>query len=85
MHNKVVPSVLHNVLDTHQKSLTSKTDFKSLGASAVELNGYCLKRSEDLRCNFPTFYSRATQRSKTFSRPWYYTIAKTLFLPPPLR
>ncbi|MEJ0057800.1 MAG: hypothetical protein WDN75_20420 [Bacteroidota bacterium] len=38
MYNKIVLSVLQNVLSTHQKSLTSKTDFKSLGASPSELN-----------------------------------------------
>ena len=55
MHNKVVLSVLHNVLDTHQKSLTSKTDFKSLGASAVELNWILFETEQRLKMQLPDF------------------------------
>ena len=55
MHNKVVLSVLHNVLDTHQKSLTSKTDFKSLGASAIELNWILFETEQRLKMQLPEF------------------------------
>lgn len=65
MYNKVVLSVLHNVLDVHQKALTSKTDFKSLGASPAELNWILLKRSNDLKCSFLKWPSRLSQPSKT--------------------
>ncbi len=53
MYNKVVLSVLHNVLDVHQKALTSKTDFKSLGASPAELNWVLFETEQRLRMQLP--------------------------------
>lgn len=53
MYNKVVLSVLHNVLDVHQKALTSKTDFKSLGASPAELNWILFETEQRLKMQLP--------------------------------
>ena len=53
MYNKVVLSVLHNVLDVHQKALTSKTDFKSLGASPSELNWILFETEQRLHMQLP--------------------------------
>ena len=53
MYNKVVLSVLHNVLDLHQKTLTSKTNFKSLGASPAELNWVLFETEQRLHMQLP--------------------------------
>ncbi len=53
MYNKIVLSVLQNVLSTHQKSLTSKTDFKSLGASPSELNWVLFETEQRLHIQLP--------------------------------
>lgn len=53
MYNKVVLSVLHNVLDVHKKSLTSKTDFRSLGATAAELNWVLFETEQRLHLQLP--------------------------------
>ncbi|NOT75140.1 MAG: hypothetical protein HOP08_09450 [Cyclobacteriaceae bacterium] len=53
MYNKVVISVLQNVLSTHQKELTSKTDFKSLGATAAELNWVLFETEQRLHIQLP--------------------------------
>ncbi len=53
MYNKVVLSVLQNVLSTHQKSLTSKTDFKSLGATVAELNWVLFETERRLHVQLP--------------------------------
>jgi hypothetical protein len=53
MYNKVVLSVLQNVLSTHQKSLTSKTDFKSLGATPAELNWVLFETEQRLHIQLP--------------------------------
>lgn len=53
MYNKVVLSVLQNVLSAHQKSLTSKTDFKSLGATVAELNWVLFETERRLHVQLP--------------------------------
>ncbi|CAN5378566.1 hypothetical protein BH10BAC4_BH10BAC4_06110 [soil metagenome] len=53
MYNKIVLSVLQNVLSTHQKSLTSKTDFKSLGATPAELNWVLFETEQRLHIQLP--------------------------------
>ena len=53
MYNKVVLSVLQNVLDVHQKPLTGKTNFKSLGASPAELNWVMFETERRLKVQLP--------------------------------
>lgn len=53
MYSKVVLSVLQNVLSTHQKSLTSKTDFKSLGTTVAELNWVLFEIERRLHVQLP--------------------------------
>ena len=53
MYNKVVLAILQNVLSTHQKSLTSKTDFRSLGATPAELNWVLFETERRLHVQLP--------------------------------
>jgi len=53
MYNKVVLSVLQNVLDVHQRELTSKTNFRSLGATPAELNWVLFETEQRLRLQLP--------------------------------
>ena len=53
MYNKVVLSVLQNVLSVHQKPLTSKTNFKSLGATPAELNWVLFETEQRLKMQLP--------------------------------
>ena len=53
MYNKIVLSVLQNVLSTHKKSLNSKTDFKSLGATPTELNWVLFETERRLKVQLP--------------------------------
>ena len=53
MYNKVVLSVLQNVLDVHQKELTSRTNFRSLGASKAEVNWVLFETEQRLHMQLP--------------------------------
>jgi hypothetical protein len=53
MYNKIVLSVLQNVLDVHQREITSKTNFRSLGASPSELNWVLFETEQRLRVQLP--------------------------------
>jgi acyl carrier protein len=53
MYNKVVLSVLQNVLSVHQKPMTINTDFKSLGATPVELNWVLFETEQRLHVQLP--------------------------------
>lgn len=53
MYNKTVLSVLHNVLDVHQRELTSRTNFKSLGATPAELNWVLFETEQRLHVQLP--------------------------------
>ena len=53
MYNKVVLSVLQNVLSVNQKPLNRNTNFKSLGATPVELNWIMFETERRLRIELP--------------------------------
>jgi hypothetical protein len=53
MVNKVVLSVLQNVLSVRKVPLTSKTDFRSLGASPAELNWVLFETEQRLHVQLP--------------------------------
>lgn len=53
MYNKIVLSVLQNVLHVQQKPLTGKTDFRSLGASPAELNWLMFETEQRLHIQLP--------------------------------
>ena len=53
MVNKVVLSVLHNVLSVYQKPLNSHTNFKSLGATPVDLNWIMFETERRLQIQLP--------------------------------
>ena len=53
MVNKVVLSVLQNVLSVNQIPLSGKTNFKSLGATSIELNWIMYETERRLRVNLP--------------------------------
>jgi len=53
MYNKIVLAVLQNVLSTHKKPLTSKTDFKSLGATPAEINWVLFETERRLQMQLP--------------------------------
>ena len=53
MVNKVVLSVLHNVLSVYQKPLNRNTNFKSLGATPVELNWILFETERRLKVQLP--------------------------------
>jgi hypothetical protein len=53
MYNKVVISVLQNVLDVYQKPLTCKTNFKSLGATPAEINWVLFETEQRLHMTLP--------------------------------
>jgi hypothetical protein len=53
MHNKVVLSVLQNVLSVREKSLTSKSNFRSMGASPSELNWVLFETERRLNVQLP--------------------------------
>jgi hypothetical protein len=53
MYNKVVLSVLQNVLSVRTMPLTSKSDFKSMGASPSELNWVLFETEQRLNVQLP--------------------------------
>ncbi len=53
MYNKVVLSVLQNVLSVRAMPLTSKSDFRSMGASAAELNWVLFETEQRLNVQLP--------------------------------
>lgn len=53
MVNKVVLSVLQNVLSIRKVPLTPKTDFRSLGASPAELNWVLFETERRLQIQLP--------------------------------
>lgn len=53
MYNKVVLSAIQNVLDVRQKTLSGKTNFKSLGASPAELNWLVFETEQRLHIQLP--------------------------------
>jgi len=53
MYNKIVLSVLQKILSTHKKTLTSKTDFKSLGATPSELNWVLFETEQRFHIQLP--------------------------------
>ena len=53
MYNKVLLSVLKNVLSVRSLPLTSKSDFKSMGASPAELNWVLFETEQRLNVQLP--------------------------------
>lgn len=53
MYNKVVLSVLQNVLSVREKPLTSKSNFRSMGASPSELNWVLFETEQRLNVQLP--------------------------------
>lgn len=53
MYNKVVLSVLQNVLSVRTQPLTSKSDFKSMGASPAEVNWVLFETEQRLNVQLP--------------------------------
>jgi acyl carrier protein len=53
MVNKVVLSVLQNVLSVNQMPLGGKTNFKSLGATSIELNWIMYETERRLSIDLP--------------------------------
>ena len=53
MYNKVVLSVLQNVLSVRALPLTSKSDFKSMGASPAEINWVLFETEQRLNVQLP--------------------------------
>jgi len=53
MVNKVVLSVLQNVLNVNQKPVNGNTNFKSLGATPVEVNWILYETERRLHVELP--------------------------------
>ena len=53
MYNKVVLSVLQNVLSVQQRPLNGSTNFRSLGATPVELNWIMFETERRLQVQLP--------------------------------
>jgi acyl carrier protein len=53
MYNKVVLSVVQNVLSVYHKPLNRNTDFKSLGATSSELNWLMFETERRLKVQLP--------------------------------
>ncbi len=53
MYNKVLLSVLQNVLSVRTMPLTGKSDFRSMGASPAELNWVLFETEQRLNVQLP--------------------------------
>jgi hypothetical protein len=53
MYNKVVLSVVQNILSAQGKPLTGKTDFKSLGATPTDVNWVLFETERRLHVQLP--------------------------------
>ena len=53
MYNKVVLSVVQNVLSVYHKPLNRNTDFKSLGATSTEVNWLMFETERRLKIQLP--------------------------------
>jgi hypothetical protein len=53
MYNKVLLSVLQNVLSIRKTPLTGKSDFRSMGASPAELNWVLFETEQRLNVQLP--------------------------------
>jgi acyl carrier protein len=53
MYNKIVLSVLQNILGVDQKPLNRNTNFKSLGATSTDLNWIMFETEQRLKVQLP--------------------------------